>query len=123
MADPDNFSHAATVLPVKNVEQSVAFYSKKLGFTVTFTWEEPMSYAVLKKGSVSIHLVKKDDHHTPSKKHCALYIFVHNVDDIYQICVNEKIPMLNMPETRDYKMKDFDIVDPDGYIITFGNGS
>ena len=54
MADPDNFSHAATVFPVKNVEQSVAFYSKKLGFTVTFTWEEPMSYAVLKKGSVSI---------------------------------------------------------------------
>lgn len=121
MTNKDNFSHSATVFPVQDIQKSIEFYTQKLGFEMSFNWEEPISYAVLKKGSVNLHLTKKEDDFIPSKRHCALYVFVHDVDEIYQRCVNQKISIGNVPKMRDYKMKDFDIIDPDGYIITFGN--
>lgn len=122
MTDYDNFSHSATILPVKDIQDSIEFYTEKLQFKMTFSWGSPLNYAVLKKGGVSIHLVAKEDNLIPSKRHCALYIFVHDVDKIFQRCKKEKVTVLNVPELREYKMNDFDIKDPDGYIITFGTG-
>ncbi len=122
MVSQDNFSHAATIFPVKNLQKSMDFYTIKLGFKMTFSWGEPVNYVVLKKGGVSIHLTTKIDDHIPSKEHCSLYIFVYDVKEIYQKCVEENISIINSPEIRDYKMKDFDIKDPDGYIISFGKG-
>lgn len=122
MENQDNFSHAACIFPVEDLQTSIDFYTQKLEFKLTFSWGVPTNYAVIKKGGVSIHLVKKSDDRTPSKKHCALYIFVYDIAKIYKRCVSEKVSIINTPETRDYNMKDFDIKDPDGYIITFGNG-
>lgn len=122
MTNQENFSHAATVLPVINVRKSIAFYTKKLGFHLSFSWSDPPTYAVLVRGGVSIHLTKRNDDKSPSDEHCALYIFVYDVDQIYQQCEKEGISIINVPEERDYKMTDFDIIDPDGYVITFGNG-
>ncbi|KPM48472.1 VOC family protein [Jiulongibacter sediminis] len=118
----DNFSHSATIFPVKNIQESIVFYTQKLGFSKTFDWGEPVSYAVLKKGGVNIHLSTPDSFNPPSSEHCSLYIFVYNVQEIYEKCLSEGVKILNAPETRDYKMTDFDILDPDGYLITFGNG-
>ena len=122
MENKDNFSHSATVFPVKNIQKSIEFYTKKLEFGMTFSWGDPTSYAVLKKGGVSIHISEKTDGFVQSNKHCALYIFVYNVDKIYQRCVNQKVLIVNVLEIRDYKMRDFDIMDPDGIRITFGKG-
>ena len=122
MAQADNFSHAATILPVVDVQRSVIFYTEKLGFDLTFSWEEPMTYAVLKRGGVSIHLTERGDHNTPSAQHCILYIFVYDIERIYEHCLQEEVEIKNSLGERDYAMKDFDIVDPDGYIITFGKG-
>ncbi|NQZ78437.1 MAG: VOC family protein [Ekhidna sp.] len=121
MDNQANYSHAATVFPVKSLKQSIAFYCNKLAFEMTFSWGEPISYAVLKNGGVSIHLTKRSDNLIPSKKHCALYIFVHDIEKAYQLCIQEGVSIMNPPDSRDYLMKDFDIKDPDGYIITFGS--
>jgi catechol 2,3-dioxygenase-like lactoylglutathione lyase family enzyme len=55
------FSHAATVLTVANVEQSLDYYENKLGFTCYFKWNDPLDYAVLKRGKISNHLTNRDD--------------------------------------------------------------
>ena len=117
-----NFSHAATIFPVEDISRSLEFYTEKLGFENTFDWGDPVTYAVLKKDGVSIHITLKVDNHVPSKEHCALYVFVHNVEEIYRQCMKNKVPILGKPEVRDFKMKDFDIIDPDGYILSFGKG-
>jgi catechol 2,3-dioxygenase-like lactoylglutathione lyase family enzyme len=122
MNPPDNFSHAATIFPVTDIRRSLEFYTEKLEFDKKFEWGEPPTYIVLKEGGVSIHLVKRNDSLMPSKDHTALYIFVHDIAQVYDKCLRAKIKILNQPEVRDYKMKDFDIMDPDGYIITFGRG-
>ena len=57
-------SHAATVLPVSNLQEALTYYTEKLGFEVNFLLHEPPNYAVLKLNEVSIHLSQVDD---PSK--------------------------------------------------------
>lgn len=122
MKENENFSHAATVLAVKDVRESIAFYTNKLGFRLSFSWSDPPTYAVLVRGGVSIHLTERADGLIPSAEHCVLYIFVFDVEKIYQQCVDAGVAVMNVPEERDYQMKDFDIKDPDGYIISFGRG-
>ncbi len=122
MTAQENFSHSASILPIEDMDRSLNFYSKKLNFNIAFTWEDPPTYAVLKRGNVSIHLVKRLDKKSPSSIHTTLYIFVYDINTIYERCIRENITVKGVPENRDYKIKDFDIVDPDGYIITFGCG-
>ncbi|MEM6768380.1 MAG: VOC family protein [Bacteroidota bacterium] len=115
------FSHAATIISVKEVETSLSFYRDKLGFEITFTWEEPVSYAILKRGEVSIHLTSSL---TPPVQgdHTALYVFVYDVEALYKDYLAREVPIDTHLDTRDYGMMDFDILDPDGYRICFGQG-
>lgn len=122
MVNSENFSHSAVIFPVSNLDKSIEFYTKKLGFEKTFEWGEPMYYAVVKKGGVGIHLTKRSDGGSPSKYHRALYIFVNDIDGVYKLCKDQNVRIVNDMEDRDYKMRDFDIEDPDGFIITFGKG-
>ncbi|MEM7513019.1 MAG: VOC family protein [Bacteroidota bacterium] len=115
------FSHAATVLSVKDVEASLAFYRDKLGFEITFTWEEPASYAVLKRGEVSIHLTSSLNPPVQGD-HTALYVFVYDIEALYKDYLAREVPIDTHLNTRDYGMKDFDVLDPDGYRICFGQG-
>ena len=121
MSENKNFSHSAAIFPVSDLSRSIKFYTDKLGFEKTFEWGEPVYYAVVKKGGVGIHLTKRSDGGLPSKYHRALYIFVNDIDSVYKHCKDNEIRIVNQMEARDYKMKDFDIEDPDGYIITFGS--
>ena len=122
MADSNNFSHSAAILPVSDLHKSIDFYTGKLGFEKTFEWGQPPYYAVVKRGGVGIHLTKRADGNRPSKYHRAVYIFVNDVDEVYKQCRNNEVKIVNDIEDRDYKMKDFDIEDPEGFIITFGKG-
>jgi len=122
MATSENFSHSAVIFPVRNLAESIEFYTKKIGFEKTFEWGEPMYYAVVKRGGVAIHLTKRADGGIPSKYHRALYIFVNDIDGIHKAFKEQNVKIVNALEDKDYKMRDFDIEDPDGFIITFGKG-
>ncbi|MEL6988732.1 MAG: VOC family protein, partial [Bacteroidota bacterium] len=98
----NNFSHAATVLPVANMDKALSFYKDRLGFEVTFTWEDPICYAVLKRGGVSLHLSLTDDKEIKESKRCMMYIFVHDIDAIYKTCLKKGVHIKNIPETRGY---------------------
>ncbi len=119
----DLISHSATIFPVKDPLKSAQYYRDKLGFDITFTWDEPPSYVVTKLGeSVSIHFVQRRDELTPSNTHVAMMLFVHNVDQVYEKLVENEVEVINPIGNRDYGMRDFDIRDPDGYILSFGMG-
>jgi len=122
MDKKDNFSHAASVFEVTDIGKSIDFYTKLLPFNLTFSWGNPTEYAVLKKGGVSIHLTARPEKHTKEIKPSHIYIFVYDIDSTFNLCKDSGIKVISQLDDRDYKMKDFDIVDLDGNIITFGNG-
>ncbi|MEM9324492.1 MAG: VOC family protein [Bacteroidota bacterium] len=117
-----HYAHAATVLPVKDVAACMAFYHQKLGFDVSFQWGDPVDYVVLKAGDISLHLSKREDGQSPSKSHVALLIFVTDIDTLYDRMVTNGVRIVSEIGNRDYQMRDFDIADPEGHIISFGQG-
>jgi len=115
-------SHAAHVLPVENLQESVSFYKDVLGFTIEFEWGEPIDYVIISSGKVAIHLNKKLDSSSASEKHTRIYLFVSEIDQFYEEILKKGAQIKTPIGTRDYGMRDFDIVDPDGYILSFGMG-
>ncbi|MEL7123712.1 MAG: VOC family protein [Bacteroidota bacterium] len=115
-----NISHLSPILPVRDMALSLAFYNK-LGFKNEFLWEEPVSYAVLSAGeNAAIHLSLLAPEHKDNNKVSILYIFVHDVDKMYESCKANGIDIHIDIDDRAYRMRDFEIKDPDGNLITFG---
>ena len=119
-----NFSHAATVFPVEDVRKTAEYYRDLLGFEITFEWGDPVTYAVMKRGEgVSVHIVQKDDDgFEPSSVHTALYVFVHDVDAVYDEYKSKDVNITNDIGDREYGMRDFDVKDPNGYCLSFASG-
>ncbi len=118
----EHYSHAATILPVRDVQRSLAFYQDKLGFENTFKWGDPVDYAVMKAGNVSIHLTQSDKDFRPNSQHIAVMIFVSRIDELYKALRSEGVNITSEIGDRDYAMRDFDIADPDGHLLSFGQG-
>ena len=118
----NNISHLAPILPVRDMEKALAFY-KKLGFEEGFLWQEPVTYAVLNAGenaAVHLSLLEPERRDNPIKS--IIYLFVHDVDALYQRCLDEQIDIHVEIGDRDYQMRDFEVLDPDGNLLTFGKG-
>ncbi len=118
----ENISHLAPILPVRDMDKALDFY-KRLGFKEGFLWQEPVTYAVLNVGeNVAVHLSLLDQKHRNSMVKSIIYLFVHDVDAMYQRCLDEQIAIHVELADRDYRMRDFEILDPDGNLLTFGKG-
>ena len=115
------FSHAASIFPVEDPLATAKFYQQNLGFDITFTWGEPPDYVVTnREQAVNIHFVKKQDGFQPSQQHVSQYIFVHDVDRLYQELVDSEVEILQPLKTQEWGMREFDIRDPNGFILCFG---
>ena len=112
-------SHHATILPVTDMQRSLDFYTKKLDFTCSFTWEEPVSYAVLKRDRVSIHLALQDKV-VIAPENVMCYIFCEDVESVYKALQNRQVSFEESLNQADYGMKEFVIKDPQGFRIAFG---
>ena len=119
MASVDILSHCATILPVVDMEKSLHFYNHLLGFEITFKWQDPVEYAVLKRASIQLHLTLGSEEEPPQPRP-VLYIFTHDIDALYNDLLLKNVKIHSPSEKQDYGMRDFDIVDPDGHRITFG---
>lgn len=113
------FNDASVVLTVSDIARSVYHYRDLLGFSVAFEYGEPVSYAGLCRGNVTIHLAAFGiTNHAPGNGDLA--VFVEGVDAIHTELVSRGADVLGPPEDRDYGMRDFSVVDPDGNRLTFG---
>lgn len=113
-------SHQATILPVGNVENSITFYTSKLGFICTFKWEEPTTYAVLKRDGITINMTLEEG--MPNKDHASIYIFCHDVQSVYEEFRNKGVVFEEKLRTTDYGMNEFVILDADKNKLVFGQG-
>ena len=119
------FSHAATILPCSDIERSMAYYRDALGFDINFTWplEGPVTYAVLaREDAINIHLTLREDEVSMSGTKAGIYIFVHDVNALFEEYQKSGAEITSALADQDYGMRDFDVRDPDGYQLTFGTG-
>ena len=116
MDKKEQFSHFAAVITVRNMQASLDYYQHLLGFECSFTWQDPPEYAVLHRGSVNVHLTSGHHKNRPENDAPVIYIFVHDIDQVYTELMNRgtkfDVPIGN----REYGMRDFDVLDPDGRL-------
>ncbi len=117
------YSHHATVLPVADLGRARDFYRDVLGFSVEFEWQDPPTYAVLAAGeSVQIHLSQTDAPSPPDARPTLVSIFTYDVDALCDQVAARGAEVTMPLETMDYGMREFEVTDPDGHRLIFGQG-
>lgn len=106
--------HASFFAP--DIPTAVEFYTKKLGFTLGFTWGDPPTMAGLNLGNVQMFLEKGDPH----PKGCTLYFVVGNVGELFEFHKASGVEVLVPPGDREYDMRDYRVRELNGYEISFG---
>lgn len=103
-------------LAVSDINAAVDFYTKKLGFTLAFTWGEPPNFAGVNLDKVKMFL-RKD---TPNPKGCLVYFFVGDADQLYEFHRGNGVEIAEPIEDRPYGIRDYTVRDLHGYCLTFG---
>ena len=114
-------SHAATIFPVNDPLATAKYYERIFGFTIKFRWDDPPTYVVVNRDeAVPIHFVKKEDDFKPSIVHTSLFVFTWDIDQLYKELLKAGAEISSPLADREYGMRDFDVLDNNGFRLTFG---
>jgi uncharacterized glyoxalase superfamily protein PhnB len=109
----------ATVFHVRDMPAALAYYRDKLGFTITFGWEDPPRYVCLCLGDCAIHLNSYELPAAPS----VVCIFCKGLDALHEDVAARGAHITRGMTTHPYGMRDFVVTDPDGHELIFGQGT
>ena len=108
-------------LLVVNIENSIDFYTKKLGFDVDFRHED--FYAGISKDGCSIHLKSgkpsvEERQHKRNNEDLDIVFSVDSIESLYEELLKRSIEIIQPLRYMPYG-KEFYVADPDGYLISF----
>ncbi len=112
---------AMPVLQVADVTRSIDFYCQKLGFTLLNQWGDGPDFAIVQRGKVTIALDRSRDGGVPVNQYWAAYIYTGDADALYREFSAIKVDIPRGPEETFYRMREFDVRDPDGHLIAFAH--
>jgi catechol 2,3-dioxygenase-like lactoylglutathione lyase family enzyme len=103
-------------LAVPDVPAAVEFYTTRLGFTLGFTWGEPVEMAGVNLGEVQVFLNRG----TPSPAGVAVSFLVGDADDLYAFHRAAGVEIVEPIADRPYEIRDYAVRDLNGYVLSFG---
>jgi catechol 2,3-dioxygenase-like lactoylglutathione lyase family enzyme len=112
-ANPAQFIQGAPVLHVLDVEATAKYYRDVLGFIWDFGDKD---YAVVWRDNSTIHFVKGE--RNPAGVH--LFQWIRDVDAYYKEILERGADITAAPGDRPYGIREFNVRDPDGISIIFG---
>ncbi|MGR3795279.1 VOC family protein [Vannielia sp. SX4] len=113
-----SLERAMPVLQVRDVAQSAAFY-ERLGFEAKI-WGDPPGFAICKRGGVTLALDRAGDGTVPLNQWWAAYVYTADVEALRAEFVAAGLEPTEIHHPEHYGCDDFDVVDPDGHRIAFG---
>ena len=113
---------AAPQFLVEKLDESLAFYEKRLGFSRDFVYEG--FYASVSRDRAVIHLkcapkLEAERAHRRSEEHLDAFLIVSGVDELHAELAGRGAPIVKPLEQRPWGARDFYVEDPDGYILCF----
>jgi catechol 2,3-dioxygenase-like lactoylglutathione lyase family enzyme len=111
---------------VDKLDDSLAFYEKRLGFSRDFVYEG--FYASVSRDRAAIHLkcapkLEAERVHRRSGEHLDAYLAVSGVGELHDELVGRGAPITRPLEQRPWGTRDFYVEDPDGYILCFSEAA
>ena len=117
------------ILWTKNLKETISFYESILGFKATSNFP---NFVYLSRADVAIMFVLPQDEPEDCKDPDnqeeffpgpkltgSIYIYMDDVDNLWE-SVKGKATIKSALEDREYLMRDFSILDNNGYEIVFG---
>ena len=104
-------------LVVADIPAAIGFYTTRLGFTPSFTWGEPPTFAGVMLDRVQMFFSKG----TPNPSGCSVFFMVGNADELCDYQRGNGVEVVEPPGDREYGIRDFCVRDLDGYILSFGH--
>ena len=108
-------------LLVADIDHSIEFYTKKLGFDVDFRYED--FYAGIIKDGYSIHLKVnrpsiEERENRRTNDDLDIIFSVDGIEGLYEELLNKSVEFIQLLRDMPYG-KEFYVADPDGNIIAF----
>jgi uncharacterized glyoxalase superfamily protein PhnB len=126
--EPEVRSAVPTFL-VADVAATARWYAANLGFYTAgaFPDKEPYAYASLQRGAAEIMFLALADYEKPDlrgRRPSGLWDAYIRVDGVHSLYQNmEGQPFIQMPLThQSYGDWEFEVRDPNGYVLVFGGG-
>ncbi|MEK6234368.1 MAG: VOC family protein [Planctomycetales bacterium] len=122
------FNNLVPMLAVQNVGKSFEFYQATLGFDVVNSREDngEMNWCMLKSHHALLMLMKSGDldrlQTSPRGPEAILYFYPDNAEELYVSLQSAGYPVSEMRVSQ-YGMAEFEIRDPDGYWLWFGQAA
>jgi catechol 2,3-dioxygenase-like lactoylglutathione lyase family enzyme len=105
------------VLPVDDIFAAIDFYTNKLGFSLGFTWGDPVNYAGMNLGDVRVFFSLA----TPNPKGVELFFIVGDADELFEFHHSNGVEVVEPPGDRPYGLRDYAVRDLNGYRLSFGH--
>ncbi|HKV23467.1 MAG TPA: glyoxalase superfamily protein [Candidatus Acidoferrum sp.] len=119
------FKMACPQFIVPDVVAAAEYYREKLGFQILSYFLDPPVFAMVARGGVEIHFGKSDGE-PPSPNHIRrkglgldAYVWVSDVDSLYQELGARGVKILEPPARRVYKCYEMVIEDNFGFRVCF----
>ena len=107
---------ATATLRAGNVTALAEWYRDKLGFAITMSWGEPAEYARVQRDAVELAIGMLGERFGPA----SVYTIVNGVDALYAEFAGRGVKIGREIGDQPYRMRDFDLLDPEGNRICFG---
>lgn len=120
------FGQIAPAFLVADVGATARWYRDVLGFVFdTFPQTEPFEWASLRRDHVEIMLQRSPGYAKPDLDPLRpggawdAYIYLTDVDGLFA-AIADRVQVRRAPCDQPYQMREFEIADPNGYVLVFG---
>lgn len=113
----DDFLGANPILPVKSVDETLAFFHSVFGFEILVRWET-RNYGVVKRGATIIEFGEERPDHAGTG---VCNIHVHCADTVYDEWKSRGATLIGDLADRDYGRRDFRVSDNNGNTLIVGH--
>lgn len=103
-------------LPVSNVDEALSFYCDQLGFEIGWRWGDPVTHANVCRDSIALDLITSPAGHPGT---AMAYIQLRGVDAYFAELRGRNVQLGQLAD-RPYGMRDFELIDPSGNRLAFG---
>ena len=108
------------VLPVSDVQATVDYYCRQLGFVLDFVMGEPPDHGSVTRGKVGIQFAPCADPQVALFYPGYFYLFVENIDVLAAEYRDRGIAFSQALQTQDHGMREFEVVDLNGFRLRYG---
>lgn len=132
MSEKTTVTQLAPMLTVPDVSATITYFRDRLGFAVNFHASHPgiPEYASVSRDGFAVHLLEGEPPSEPGANG-GIHLYVGDVDILYQELRErgafrhdfpQQYPAIreHPPEDKIYGLRDLIMLDPNGYILCFG---